>query len=269
MFVECQSAPAASALEGGELPCGKYKGPLHEMHIYPLPEPADHRHMPASRPFPNLPGSLRLWLMLAAACLLAFGFVDIADEVFSDVLEGDLEAQEFDAAVARYLAQLRSETLTQVAIDLTALGSVSVLAVFAILAYAAVIGARDRIGFAHLSIALLGALVWPLVLKPLYGRVRPDPVEQLVRVADLSFPSGHAFGAACAYATFAYFCARYTRHRGAEVFAYTFAALLVALVGLTRIYLGVHYATDVLAGFAAGGAWAFALAALFTFIQRK
>ncbi|MGV3591870.1 MAG: phosphatase PAP2 family protein [Gammaproteobacteria bacterium] len=215
-------------------------------------------------PFNRLPGSLRLWLMLAAGCLLAYSFFEIVEDVFFDPLEGDLEAREFDAAAAQFLTQFRSEKLTQVAIDLTALGSVSVLAAFSILAYAAVIGTRDLAGFAHLSLALLGAGLWPQLLKPLFGRERPDLIERLVPVADLSFPSGHAFGAAACYATFAYLCARYTRSHGAELFAYVFAALLIAVIGLTRVYLGVHYATDVLAGFAAGGAWAFLLAALFT-----
>lgn len=229
-----------------------------------------HPSMAELRPLARLPGSPRLWLMLAAACLLAYSFFEIVDDVFADPLEGDMEAHEFDAAIAQYLMQFRSERLTQVAIDLTALGSVSVLSVFAILAYATVIAARDRAGLAHLSIALLGALAWPQVLKPLYGRGRPDFAEPLVRVTDLSFPSGHAFGAAAAYATFAYLCARYTQQwRGTEAFAYIFAALLVTIIGLTRIYLGVHYATDVLAGFAAGGAWAFMVAALFTALHER
>ena len=93
-------------------------------------------------PFNRLPGSLRLWLMLAAGCLLAYSFFEIVEDVFFDPLEGDLEAREFDAAAAQFLTQFRSEKLTQVAIDLTALGSVSVLAAFSILAYAAVIGTR-------------------------------------------------------------------------------------------------------------------------------
>ncbi|HEY0961710.1 MAG TPA: phosphatase PAP2 family protein [Pseudomonadales bacterium] len=225
---------------------------------------------PFSRlPLNRLPGSLRLWLMLAVACGLAYSFFEIVDDVFFDPLEGDVESHEFDAAVSRFLTQFRSEGLTQAAIDLTALGSVSVLTVFAILAYAAAIGSRDFVGLAHLSIALLGAGLWPQLLKPLYGRERPDLLERLVPAADLSFPSGHAFGAAACYATFAYLCARYTQSHAAEIFAYVFAALLITVIGLTRIYLGVHYATDVLAGFAAGGAWAFLLAALFTAGQSR
>ncbi|MEY4643161.1 MAG: hypothetical protein RLZZ227_3155 [Pseudomonadota bacterium] len=60
-------------------------------------------------------------------------------------------------------------------------------------------------------------------------------------VSDLSFPSGHAFGAAAVYATVAFFCARFAQSHSGKVFYYLFASLLVAIVGLTRIYLGVHY----------------------------
>jgi undecaprenyl-diphosphatase len=217
----------------------------------------------------RVPGSPRLWLMLFAACALAYGFFEIVDDVFADPLEGDLEASQFDAAVADFFARFRSDRITQIAIDLTALGSVSVLTVFALLAYAAIVGTRDAVGFLHMSVALLGALLWPLLLKPLYARERPDLIEALVRVNDLSFPSGHAFGAAAAYATFAFFCSRFLQSRGGEIFCYFIASLLVGIVGITRIYLGVHYPTDVIAGLTAGGAWAFFVAAGFSLFYRK
>jgi undecaprenyl-diphosphatase len=217
----------------------------------------------------NVPGSPRLWLMLFAASLLAYFFFEIVDDVFSDPLEGDTETHEFDAAVAHFFMQFRSERLTQIAIDLTALGSVSVLVVFGLLAYAVIIGMRDFIGFLHLSVALLGALVWPQLLKPYFGRDRPALADQLVTVGNLSFPSGHAFGAAVAYATFAFFCARFLRARAAEVTCYLLALLLVCVVGTTRIYLGVHYTSDVLAGLTAGGAWAFFVAAAFSVFYKK
>ena len=221
-------------------------------------------HASTTRFIAKVPGSPRLWLMLVAACLLAYGFFEIVDDVFSDPLEGDLESDEFDAAVREFFMQFRSERLTQVAVDLTALGSVSVLTVFAILAYAVIVGKRDYLGFAHMTVALAGALLWPVLLKNYFGRDRPDLIERLVTVSDLSFPSGHAFGAAAAYATFAFFCARFIRAHSGEVFCYLFALLLVGVIGLTRIYLGVHYPTDVLAGFTAGGAWAFFVAAAFS-----
>ena len=207
--------------------------------------------------------------MLFVASLFAYFFFEIAEDVFFDGLEGATETHKFDAAVAQFFMQFRSERVTQAAIDLTALGSVSVIVVFSILAYAAIIGMRDFVGFLHISVALLGALVWPVVLKPYFGRDRPALIEQLVTVGDLSFPSGHAFGAAAAYTTFAFLCARFIRTRAAEIFCYLFAFTLIAVVGVTRIYLGVHYATDVLAGLTAGGAWAFFVAAGFSLYYKK
>ncbi len=217
----------------------------------------------------KVPGSPRLWLMLFAASLLAYFFVEIIDAVFTDPLEGDMESREFDAAVAQFFMQFRSARLTQIAIDLTALGSVSVISVFGILAYAVVVGRRDVLGFFHLGVVLFGALVWPVLLKPYFGRDRPDLAELVVTVGDMSFPSGHAFGAAAAYATFAFFCARYIHAHAAEIFCYLFAFALVSVVAITRIYLGVHYATDVLAGLTAGGAWAFFVAAGFSMFYKK
>jgi undecaprenyl-diphosphatase len=207
--------------------------------------------------------------MFFAASILAYFFLEIIHDVFSDPLGGDMESRELDAAVAQFFRQFRSARLTQIAIDLTALGSVSVVIVFSILVYAAIVARRDVPGFCHLSVALFGALVWPVILKPYFDRDRPALVDQLVTVGDMSFPSGHAFGAAAAYATFAFLGARYIRARSAEIFCYLFAFALVSVVGITRIYLGAHYATDVLAGLTAGGAWAFFVAAGFSVFYKK
>jgi undecaprenyl-diphosphatase len=219
--------------------------------------------------FTRVPGSPRLWLMLFLACALVFGFFEVVDDVFYDVHEGDLETHAFDRDVTQYFAQFRSESLTQIAVDLTALGSISVLSVFALFAYAAILVVRDWIGLLHMSAALLGAAAWPQLLKPYFGRERPGLIDHLVTVGDLSFPSGHSFGSAAAYATFAFFCARYIRLRTAEALCYFFAVAIVTVVGMTRIYLGVHYPTDVIAGLCAGGAWAFLLAAGFSILYQK
>jgi membrane-associated phospholipid phosphatase len=202
--------------------------------------------------------------MLFVACTLAFAFFEVVDDVFEDPLEGETDTREFDDSITRFFTQFRSQAVTQVAVDLTALGSVSVLAVFAVLAYAAILARRDWVGLVHMTVALNGALVWPSVLKDVFARERPDALMHLVTVGDLSFPSGHSFGAAACYATFAFFCARYLERRRDEVLCYALAVGIVVTVGITRIYLGVHYPTDVLAGASAGGAWAFFVAAAFS-----
>jgi undecaprenyl-diphosphatase len=217
----------------------------------------------------GLPGSPRLWVMLAIAAALVFAFVEVVDDVFEDPREGEADAGDFDKRFGGYIQGFRSDLLTQVAIDLTALGSVSVLSAIALLALGVVIGARDRIGFLHLTLAVLGAFGWPELLKDLFPRDRPDALLHLVTVRTLSFPSGHSFGAAACYATYAFFFARFVPRRSTEIYCYALAAAIIAIIGLTRIYLGVHYPTDVLAGFSAGGAWAFFLAAVFSHWYRK
>lgn len=218
----------------------------------------------------SLHGSPRLWIMLSAAGLLSYGFFEVADYVFDDSRDGEANPDAFDRAIAQFFQQFRSPILTRAAVDLTALGSASVLAVFALLAFSAVVAAKDRKGFYHLSLALLGAFLWPEMLKGLFERPRPDGVLHLVPVINSSFPSGHSFGAATCYATFAFFFSRYVPRRWhTEVYCYTLAAAIVAIVGLTRIYLGVHHATDVMAGIGAGGAWAFFLAAVFSYWYRQ
>jgi undecaprenyl-diphosphatase len=215
-----------------------------------------------------LPGSPRLWVMLGIASVLVFGFIEVVDVVFDDPGEQHTGAGAFDTAFGKYIQGFRSALLTRIAIDLTALGSGSVLGVLALLAYAAVVGAKDRIGFVHLTLALVGAFAFPELLKGYFARERPDQLLHLVAVQTLSFPSSHSFSAAACYSTFAFFFARFVPRWSTEVFCYVLAALIVATIGLTRIYLGVHYPTDVLAGIAAGGAWAFLLAALFSLRYR-
>jgi undecaprenyl-diphosphatase len=217
----------------------------------------------------GLPGSPRLWVMLCVASALVFGFAEVVDDVFDDPADGDTDAGNFDRTFGHFVQSFRSDMLTQVAINLTSLGSSSVLLVFALLAYAAVLAGRDRVGFLHLTLALLGAFLFPEALKGYFARERPDALLHLVPVRTLSFPSGHSFGAAACYATFAFFFARYVARRSIEIFCYVLAALIVGTIGLTRIYLGVHYPTDVLGGLSAGGAWAFFLDAVFSPWYRK
>ena len=217
----------------------------------------------------GLPGSPRLWVILGIASALAFGFIEVVDEVFDVPAERASDAGSFDKNFGQFVQSFRSPLLTQIAIDLTALGSASVLAVFALLAYSAVLAARDRVGFLHLTLALVGAFALPELLKDYFARERPDALLHLVTVRTLSFPSGHSFGAAASYATFAFFFARFVRRWSIEVFCFVLAMLIVVIIGITRIYLGVHYPTDVLAGICAGGAWAFLLDACFSHWYRK
>jgi len=206
--------------------------------------------------------------MLCAAFACAFAFLAVADFVFDPAGDGEPGAAAFDRPIARYIQQFRSPALTGRVIEVSALGSAPVLAMLALLAYAMVLRARDRLGLLHLSIALLGAGIWSRLLQGLFERDRPADLLPLIVVTKGSFPSAHSFGAAACYATFAFFYARYAPRLGWEVASYVIASAIVLLIGVTRVYLGAHHPTDVLGGIAAGAAWAFFVAAVFTLWYR-
>jgi len=210
--------------------------------------------------------NLRLWLSILGMVISAFLFEEIVDDVFRDPMEGDFEAKHFDTAVQVWIAGLRSPAITQTMIDLTALGSVSVNFVLLFIFTSILFTYRDYKGLSFLVIVAAGAGAWPLILKNYFARPRPEIGFHLVNVSDLSFPSGHAFGATSIYIALALYAARYARTLRHEIFFYCLGFFLVILVGVSRVYLGVHYPTDVMAGVCGGIFWALFIWAMFTLV---
>lgn len=103
-------------------------------------------------------------------------------------------------------------------------------------------------------ICLLGEALLNFLLKSLFERSRPD-VFQLVEAAGYSFPSGHAMVSLCLYGMIAFLLARHIANWRGRLTVVVLAATLVAAIGVSRVYLGVHYPTDVIAGYFAGGMW--------------
>ncbi len=106
-----------------------------------------------------------------------------------------------------------------------------------------------------LVLCLTGAALLDDVVKPLIGRPRPRVGPILVRSTDFAFPSGHATQSAAVYGALAYVLSGCVRSWRPKVAFWTAALVVVLLVGFSRVYLGVHWATDVLGGFALGGVW--------------
>ncbi|MHC2105852.1 phosphatase PAP2 family protein [Methylobacterium sp. CM6246] len=140
--------------------------------------------------------------------------------------------------------------------DITGLGSVFTVLFLtcAVAAYLAVSG-RRRISLFVLAAVGSGELI-STVLKLFYQRPRPDLVPHGMEVFTASFPSGHATMSAIAYLTLATLIARLDRNRSAKALVLGLGVGLTLLVGLSRIYLGVHWPSDVLAGWCIGAAWA-------------
>ena len=194
---------------------------------------------------------------LLVAALGAMAFLAIADEV----AEGETHA--LDLAVLRALrvegrpeALVGPEWLHVAAVDVTALGSVAVLSLIILLAFALLASLR-RWGEAVLLLGgALGGVGISQGLKAVFGRERPDLAYRVVEAVNASFPSGHAMLSAVVFLTLGVLTARFSDRRRVKVLAISAAVLLSLLVGASRVYLGVHWASDVLAGWSGGAAWA-------------
>ena len=187
---------------------------------------------------------------LVLSALALWGFGELADEV----LEGTTRA--LDLAVLRWMEARATPALDEVAVEITALGSYAPVVALALVASAFLWAEGRRRSVALLWIANGGAVLLTTVMKNVFRRERPTLFAHGVDVTTFSFPSGHALQSMVAYATLAYLVGRVASSRALRLTTFAVAALVIVLVGTTRMYLGVHYPTDVLAGFAVGWVWA-------------
>lgn len=148
-------------------------------------------------------------------------------------------------------------------IDVTALGSKTLVALHSVIAGAVLLSLGDRRAVLQLVAASTGAAVWTVMGKTLFERARPVVVSQVVHVQGFSYPSGHTLAAAAMYVTIACLVYPHLSTRRARLAVVGMAAAVVALIGASRVYLGVHYPSDVASGICMGTAWAFFLGAVF------
>jgi undecaprenyl-diphosphatase len=186
------------------------------------------------------------------ASLLWFAFIHLG----SEVAEGDTLG--FDTQVLLVARSLREAHpwLVEACRDLSGLGSTAVLLLFAVLAvgYLAIVSAWTTAAIVSASI-LAGTLLVGL-LKSAFGRLRPDPSFAGMIVPGLSFPSGHASMSAIVFLTLGALLASRCERWTERIFILSAAALIAVLVGVSRVALGVHWATDVIGGWAFGAGWA-------------
>jgi len=166
----------------------------------------------------------------------------------------------FDRSVVRMFGRVRNPVSNAVVQGLTFFGSVPGAGGVALAA--AILARREPRLVGQVAVGALGGISAEVAIKRFFHRKRPTLLEHLEDVTSTSFPSGHATAAASIYLSLAFVAARHPRlraHRGALLAA---AGMFATSVGASRVYLGVHWPTDVLSGLALGTAWACAAEAV-------
>jgi undecaprenyl-diphosphatase len=208
------------------------------------------------------------WLALArreigpiALVLLIGAFLLVFRHIADEVGEGDTRA--FDRAILYALRTpgdpqrpIGPDWLNTSAVDVTSLGSATVLGIIVILVCGLFLSFRRWREALVLLLASGGGLVITDLLKDLFQRDRPPAILHAVPAINASFPSGHATLSATVFLTLGALIAHFAERRRVRVYALTAAVILSLAVGCSRVYLGVHWPTDVLAGWCLGAAWA-------------
>jgi undecaprenyl-diphosphatase len=201
----------------------------------------------------------------AGAIALALGtFLIITHETITEKRGAGL-----DRAILLWFAHRRTPRLTAIMVDLTALGSSTLVALFTFVTFGILIAVRDPRGALHLAVASLGTSAWTSATKRVIEKARPTEVEHLVEVTGFSYPSGHSLAAAALYLTMAIIAGTHLRSGASRAVVVAGAGLLIALVAMSRVYLGVHYPSDTAAGVSLGAAWALMLAAVVAVIAAR
>ncbi len=200
---------------------------------------------------------LSVLVVFALMALAIWAFAALAEEV----MEGESHA--FDTAILLALRNPHDTSdplgplwLEEIVRDFTALGGTGVLS-FICLATVGFLLLRRRFRMtALLAVALLGGTLLSSLLKIGFARPRPELVSKFSYVTSFSFPSGHSLMAAVVYLTLAAMLVRIQPNRVLKGYILFLAVLLTLMIGFSRVYLGVHWPTDVLAGWSIGSAWA-------------
>jgi undecaprenyl-diphosphatase len=211
--------------------------------------------------------TLVILLLIAAG---VWGFAELADEVMED------QTTSFDK---RILLAMRNpadpadprgpEWIEEIGRDLTALGGMTALTflTLAVSGYLLLDGKRRAAVF--VLVAITGGMLLSLALKESFHRPRPDLVPYGSKILTTSFPSGHSMMSAVTYLTLGALLARLNRRPALKAYVMMLAVLLTIGVGVSRVYVGVHWPTDVLAGWTAGATWALICWLAASWLQRR
>jgi undecaprenyl-diphosphatase len=212
----------------------------------------------------SLLGALGIFVV-AGAVIAAVGtwfFSEIAETVMAG------GTQSFDETILRWIYAHHSPALDATMIEITALGTGTVVLMIVGVAALFLTLTKHKYSALLLLVATAGGLALDMVLKLRFDRPRPHVFAWGTNAVSSSFPSGHAMSAAIVYSTVAYLAARLQKHRWSRWLTMLISIVVILLICSSRLYLGVHYPSDVLAGVVIGLAWAGFCMALLEAVQR-
>jgi len=182
------------------------------------------------------------------SALSLFLFVKLSEELLEN------ELVQFDSTITSFVRLPMSERLTGIMTSFSLMGSAPILLLLALIISIVLVTKKNFWEMIQLGIVLTGSVILNQLLKLLFQRQRPS-LEHLVSVTGLSFPSGHAMVSYSFYGLIIYIVITTIKPKWIRGSLVAFLSLLILFIGISRIYLGVHYPSDVFAGFAAGSFW--------------
>ena len=200
-----------------------------------------------------------LGLAIASLWLILLGW--LCQEIW------EKESFQFDTTLLLRVHQWANPVLDNLMLNITQLGNPEVVVAVVAVSFWGFLWQRQRLEAGVLTIACVGTLVLNQGMKVVFARPRPTLWPPLIHEVSYGFPSGHAFGSSVLYGFLAYVLAyRYPRQSRS---IYGVSIGLIALIGFSRLYLGVHYPTDILAGYLVGFLWLMTCIVLLRWTRNK
>jgi undecaprenyl-diphosphatase len=209
------------------------------------------------------------WLSWESLILagLAAAFLGVFLQVSDELFDGEVDA--VDGAILAGIAALRGSPQNDIVAAITWVGALPVLFAVCTVAGVLLLRAGDRLGCAQLIGTAISAGLLVRLTKLLVARERPDLALRIAEVTGYSYPSGHAMGATAVFLGLALVLRRHVASRRHRLVVHAVAGFVILAVAFSRVYLGVHYTTDVVSGVAFAAAWTLAIAAIVAWVRQR